>query len=174
MIFPIFLLGILPSSLAVLTLSSIPSPTPTASPGISLNSAIFPSTTKIPNKRCEGDCTFGGTATTLEASIVTSTILSTTSVPCYITTYITNSKTITETIYSTEILTSTITKEGTIFIIQYSPTPILMSTEFTSIMEITNTFWSFWITSTGDYSTSTSSGSEITYGGEVNSNNSND
>ncbi|WVW79067.1 hypothetical protein I302_101030 [Kwoniella bestiolae CBS 10118] len=163
MLLPI-LIFILISPLS-LALSPLPTPTiPSASP------ATLPATTAPPLiKRCEGDhCTFGGSEPTLQASVVTTTIMSTTSVPCYITTYITNSETITETIYSTEIITSTMIKEGTVFIIQYSPTPVLMSTPITSVMQITNTWWSYWLTSSGEGYQDTSKGGETIYGGDSN------
>ncbi|WVQ93364.1 hypothetical protein IAU59_000432 [Kwoniella sp. CBS 9459] len=142
--------------------------TPSASPA-SVTTSHFPAPTAAPIvERCEEEhCSYGGKATTLQADVVTSTILSTTSVPCYITTYITNSETVTETVYSTETITSTVTKEGTVFIIQYSPTPMLKSTPVTSVTEIqvTNTWWSYWMTTEGSAYQVTSKGGEQTYGG---------
>ncbi|WWC64191.1 uncharacterized protein I303_106799 [Kwoniella dejecticola CBS 10117] len=188
MLFNTILLFCLPPCLAALQayptsdsfFTTIPTPTSdatesaTASPALPLNYAALPSPTRTATaaplliERCEGEgeCTdFGSSETTLQASFVTSTIVQTTSVPCYITTYITDSQTITETVYSTEIITSTLTKEGTVFIIRYSPTPVLMSTAITSVMEITNTIWSYWLTSSGETWESTSSGGETIYGG---------
>ncbi|WVF65718.1 hypothetical protein IAT40_000449 [Kwoniella sp. CBS 6097] len=142
--------------------------TASASPA-SVTTSHFPAPTTAPLvERCEEEhCSYGGEATTLQADVVTSTILSTTSVPCYITTYVTESQTITETIYSTETITSTVTKEGTVFIIQYSPTPVLMSVPVTSVTEIqiTNTWWSYWMTTEGSAYQVTSKGGEQTYGG---------
>ncbi|WRT68886.1 uncharacterized protein IL334_005868 [Kwoniella shivajii] len=171
MLFSIFLFLLIPTTFALSVLPT-PTPKPTIASAFPASTTIgIPKPTSPPLvERCEGgDCTFGGTGTTLQASVVTSTILSTTSVPCYITTYITNSETRTETIYSTEIITSTITKEGTVFIIQYSPTPVLMSTPITSVMEITNTWWSYWLTSSGSGYQVTSKGQDSTiYGGGSN------
>ncbi|WWD06481.1 hypothetical protein V865_004571 [Kwoniella europaea PYCC6329] len=157
----------LPLSLAI---SLLPTPTIASASPANLQSSTYPSPTAAPLvERCDEEhCSFGGSESTLQASVVTSTILSTTSVPCYITTYITNSETVTETIYSAEIITSTMTKEGTVFIIQYSPTPVLMSTPITSVMEITNTWWSYWLTSSGDTYQVTSKGGETMYGGDSN------
>ncbi|WVR09193.1 hypothetical protein IAU60_006255 [Kwoniella sp. DSM 27419] len=149
---------------------ALSSPTPSATaPPLASATSQFPSPTLAPViKRCDLEpCSFGGQATTLQASVVTSTILSTTSVPCYITTFVTDSKTVTQTVYSTEIITSTMTKEGTVFIIQYSPTPVLMSTPVTSVMEITNTWWSYWMATEGSAYQVTSKGPEQTLGGGV-------
>ncbi|OCF60290.1 hypothetical protein L486_02970 [Kwoniella mangroviensis CBS 10435] len=153
-----------------LAISPLPTPTIASASPANLQSSIYASPTAAPLvERCDEEhCSFGGSESTLQASVVTSTILSTTSVPCYITTYITNSETVTETIYSTEIITSTMTKDGTVFIIQYSPTPVLMSTPITSVMEITNTWWSYWLTSSGDSYQVTSKGGETIYGGDSN------
>ncbi|WWD21027.1 hypothetical protein CI109_105508 [Kwoniella shandongensis] len=121
-------------------------------------------------KRCaSGDCGGPGGESTLSASVVTTTIVSTTSVPCYITTYVTDSQTITSTVYSTQIITSTMTKEGTVYIIQYSPTPVLMSTLVESVVEVTNTWWSYWLTSGGSAYQITSKGEEKTITGPAES-----
>lgn len=65
--------------------------------------------------RCDdGDCSFGGSATTLQASTVTTTVMSVTSVPCYTTVFVTKGTTTTETVYSTETVTKTETKSGTV------------------------------------------------------------
>ncbi|OCF44927.1 hypothetical protein I317_01206 [Kwoniella heveanensis CBS 569] len=162
------LLGIFLTLAAANPLRPTASVTSSASPA-SVVTSHFPAPTAAPVvERCEEEyCSYGGEATTLQADVVTSTILSTTSVPCYITTYITNSETITETIYSTETITSTVTKEGTVFIIQYSPTPVLMSAPVTQVTEIqiTNTWWSYWMTTEGSAYQVTSKGGEQTYGG---------
>lgn len=121
--------------------------------------------------RCEGgDCTYGGgTETTLQASVVTTTIVSTTSIPCYITTYVTDSTTTTSTVYSTDtkIVTSTLTKEGTVYIYKIKPTPVLMSTTFETTTAITQTLTSFWQTSTGTEYESTVTGETKTINGDV-------
>lgn len=128
-------------------------------------------------ERCESPpCSYGGEAQTPSAQTVTSTIMSTTSVPCYITTYITNSETITSTIYSTETITSTITEENTIYIIKYSPTPVVRSEVYESVIQVTMTGTRMWVetqgegweeTKTGDVKTvDGSSGSGGGYGGD--------
>ncbi|ORY29153.1 hypothetical protein BCR39DRAFT_179195 [Naematelia encephala] len=110
--------------------------------------------------RCgNGDCSFGGTAQTLSAAVVTTTILSVTSVPCYTTEFVTNSQTITSTIYSTDTITSTVTEEGTVYIIQYAPTPILMSSVYESTIALVETLTSFWTGQSGSaYETTYTSG----------------
>ncbi|KAK8843448.1 hypothetical protein IAR55_007105 [Kwoniella newhampshirensis] len=168
----ILLLTLCPTVFAS-ALQSLPTPTtiiPSATPAQPLFSS-FPTPTPAPtpfdlSERCSnGDCGGPGPESTLSASVVTTTIVSTTSVPCYITTYITDSTTVTSTVYSTEIITSTVTKEGTVYIIQYSPTPILMSTLVESVTEITNTWWSYWLTSGGSAYQVTSTGQEQSIGG---------
>jgi len=110
--------------------------------------------------RCDSPpCEYGpGEAQTLSAAVVTSTILSTTSVPCYITTYVTDSTTTTETIYSTETVTSTVTEEGTVYIIKYSPTPVVKSTVYESVLQITQTMTAMWVETEGSYSEETKTG----------------
>jgi hypothetical protein len=117
--------------------------------------------------RCDNPpCDYGGgEATTLQASVVTSTIVSTTSVPCYITTYVTDSTTTTETIYSTEIITSTITEEGTVYIIKYSPTPVIKSTVYESVIQITQTMTAMWVETEGEAYEETKYGDVKTVGG---------
>ena len=120
---------------------------------------ITPSPTLV--ERCDSPpCTYGGTSTTLTAATVTTTVLSTTSVPCYITTYVTNEQTTTSTVYSTETLTSTVTEQGTVTIIHYSPTPLLMSSTYESTLEITQTYTSYWQSVTGTDSETTITGSD--------------
>ena len=124
--------------------------------------------TKALAARCgDGDCTFGGTATTLQAATVTTTILSTTSVPCYITTYVTDSTTTTSTVYSTDTITSTVTKDNTVFVYKYSPTPVLMSSVYESVLEFTQTYTSYWQTESGAAYESTVTGDSNTLGGGV-------
>jgi hypothetical protein len=117
--------------------------------------------------RCDSPpCEYGpGVAQTLSAAVVTSTILSTTSVPCYITTYVTDSTTTTETIYSTETVTSTITEEGTVYIIKYSPTPVVKSTVYESVLQITQTMTAMWVETEGAYSEETKTGDTKTVDG---------
>ena len=147
-------------SLATLTLAapaatpSNPTPTITAKPTV--------------QARCEGgDCEYGGTATTLTPSVVTTTVLSVTSVPCYITTYVTDSTTTTSTVYSTDTVTSTVTKEGTVSIIKYQPTPIIKSSEYTSVIEITQTGTTMWTEDQGSAYEETITGDTRTIDGTV-------
>jgi hypothetical protein len=126
----------------------IPSPFPsaTATPSATLSPGSAP--TLAP--RCEsngGGCDFGATAIPLQASVVTSTILSVTSVPCYITTYVTDSTTITDTIYSTDTVTETMTKEGTVYVVQYEPRPILKTTKVPTVIQVTVDMDSAWLES---------------------------
>jgi hypothetical protein len=147
-------------SLAFITLAT-PFPVPTAQ--TSTIPLLTPTPTIAP--RCgDGDCTFAGTATTLPA---TTTILSTTSVPCYITTYITDSTTVTSTVYSTATITSTVTSEGTVWIYQFSPTPYLFSSTYESTLQITETLTTYWQSDigVGEVSTYTASPTMNTGGG---------
>ncbi|WVO15174.1 hypothetical protein L204_102819 [Cryptococcus depauperatus] len=147
-------------------LSSIPSTTSLATP------TLTPSPTLPGNQnlaaRCTdpGNCGGNGPESGLQANTVTSTIVSITSVPCYITTITTSSTTLISTIYSTETITSTQTKEGTVYIIQYSPTPVVKSTTVKSVLQITQTLTSYWVESQGSYGSSTSKGGESTYSGK--------
>ena len=116
--------------------------------------------------RCDSPpCTYGGEANTLTANTVTTTIVSTTSVPCYITTYLTDSTTTTSTVYSTDIITSTITEKGTVTVVQYQPTPVLMSSTYESVEEITHTSTTFWTETEGSAHAETQTGSVETIGG---------
>lgn len=114
-----------------------------------------------------GDCKYGGTAETLKPDFVTITVLSTTSVPCYITTYVTDSTTITTTVYSTDIITSTVTEKGTVTVIKYQPTPVLKTTVFESVIQITQTATSVWLESEGSAFESTITGDTQTIGGGI-------
>jgi hypothetical protein len=117
--------------------------------------------------RCDNPpCSYDpGPAETLQASVVTSTILSTTSVPCYITTYVTESTTTTETIYSTETITSTVTEKGTVYIIKYSPTPVIKSTVYENVIQITQTQTAMWVETEGEYYEETVTGDTSTVDG---------
>lgn len=120
-------------------------------------------------ERCnDGDCTYGGTAATLTANTVTTTIVSTTSVPCYITTYVTDSKTTTATVYSTDVITSTVTEAGTVTVIEYQPTPILKSSVYTSVIAFTQTATSWWTENQGSAHKETVTGPVQTIGGGTN------
>jgi hypothetical protein len=158
--------------------ADVPSPAPAAPSVLSaqalptftvsypLETPLAQPPTKTLQPRCESPpCSYGGEAQTLSASTVTSTILSTTSVPCYITTYVTDSTTTTETIYSTETVTSTITEEGTIYIIKYSPTPVIKSTVYESVIQITQTQTAMWVETEGAYSEETKTGEVKTVDG---------
>ena len=148
-------------------MASAASPTPTLSTlETPLLEPLHPATkTLLP--RCDNPpCEYGpGPAETLQASVVTSTILSTTSVPCYITTYVTESTTTTETIYSTETVTSTVTEEGTVYIIKYSPTPVIKSTVYENVIQITQTQTAMWVETEGAYSEETVTGDTKTVDG---------
>lgn len=136
----------------------------TATPTTTSPTPTKPQPTLLP--RCENPpCEYDGEAQTLSAATVTSTILSTTSVPCYITTYITDSTTTTETIYSTETITSTVTEQNTVWIIKYSPTPVVKSTVFESVIQITQTQTSMWIETEGGYYEETKTGDVKTVDG---------
>jgi hypothetical protein len=115
------------------------------------------------NPPCGGD----GPTSVLTAQVVTSTIVSTTSVPCYITTFVTNSVTTTSTVYSTDTITSTVTEKGTVYVIKYSPTPVLRSTVLQSVVQITQTYTSMWLESTGSAYEETKTGATETVGGGV-------
>ena len=145
--------------------SSQPTPTYTYVPEIPLSEPTLAARTLLP--RCDNPpCSYGpGSAETLQASVVTSTILSTTSVPCYITTYVTDSTTTTETIYSTETVTSTVTEKGTVYIIKYSPTPVIKSTVYESVIQITQTQTAMWVETEGAYSEETVTGDTSTIAG---------
>jgi hypothetical protein len=147
LLFP-YLLATRASPLAMQT----PAPTP---------SLTGPIATPTLAPRCgDGDCSYGGTANTLTAATVTSTILTTTSVPCYVTTYVTNSATVSSTVYSTQTVTSTVTSEGTVYVYQYSPTPVLFTSTYESVLQVTETLTTFWqsVTGTGYVSTVTDTG----------------
>lgn len=145
--------------------SSQPSPTSIYTHETHLAKPTFAAKTLVP--RCDSQpCSYGpGSAETLQASVVTSTIISTTSVPCYVTTYVTESTTTTETIYSTETVTSTVTEQGTVYIIKYSPTPVIKSTTYESILQITQTMTAMWTETEGAYSEETVTGSTNTIDG---------
>ncbi|CAD6583554.1 MAG: hypothetical protein TREMPRED_003592 [Tremellales sp. Tagirdzhanova-0007] len=147
----------------------IPVPLATATPAPLPNAAIAASHTL--NARCgtEGPCSFGGTDTTLSASVVTTTILSTTSVPCYTTSYVTDSTTTTSTEYSTEIITSTVSEEGTVYIYHISPTPVIMSSVYQSILQVTGSDTTYWTDASGTAYDSTSLGPTATYSGTTDS-----
>jgi len=136
-------------------------------------SSLTPTLTLAPASRAllarcdDGDCTFGGAAETLKADTVTTTVLSTTSVPCYITTYVTDSTTTTSTVYSTDTITSTITQEGTVTVIKYQPTPVLKTSTYESVTQITQTATSVWLESQGSAYESTITGDTKTIGGGV-------
>lgn len=132
----------------------------------SANSHLSPSSTLTPATsaaaptllpRCgNGDCTYpSGPESTLSASPITTTILSTTSVPCYITTITTSSTTLVSTVYSTETITSTVTSDGTVYIVQYSPTPVLMSSTYETVVQVTVPLISYWLTTEGSMVAST-------------------
>lgn len=142
-----------------------PAPTYTYVPEIPLSEPTLAARTLL--SRCDNPpCSYGpGSAETLQASVVTSTILSTTSVPCYITTYVTDSTTTTETIYSTETVTSTVTEKGTVYIIKYSPTPVIKSTVYESVIQITQTQTAMWVETEGAYSEETVTGDTSTIAG---------
>jgi len=145
--------------------SSQPTPTYTYVHESPLLEPTLAARTLIP--RCDSPpCSYGpGPAETLQASVVTSTILSTTSVPCYITTYVTESTTTTETIYSTETITSTVTEKGTVYIIKYSPTPVIKSTVYENVIQITQTQTAMWVETEGSYYEETVTGDTSTIGG---------
>ncbi|KIR28325.1 hypothetical protein I309_02620 [Cryptococcus deuterogattii LA55] len=106
-----------------------------ASPATPLTLTSFPSRTPIPTlmeleERCSSGCG------SLDESPQTTAIVSTTSVPCYLTT------TVISTIYATETITLTITRKGTVYIIEYeyeySPTPVVVySTPVESVLALT-------------------------------------
>lgn len=118
-----------------------------ASPATPLTLTSFPSRTPIPTlmeleERCSSGCG------SLDESPQTTAIVSTTSVPCYLTT------TVISTIYATETITSTITHKGTVYIIEYeyeyeyeySPTPVVVySTPVESVPALTVSWMSFWV-----------------------------
>lgn len=143
----------------------------TAATALAASPALTPtptSHTQDVTKRCnDGECTYGGTAQTLTANTVTTTVLSTTSVPCYITTYVTDSTTTTSTVYSTDIITSTVTEKGTVTVIQYQPTPILKSSTFESVIQITQTGTTFWQEDQGSAYEKTITGDTQTIGGDT-------
>jgi hypothetical protein len=138
-----------------------------------IRSAPYPEPTPVPisntqdlAKRCnDGDCSYGGTAQTLTANTVTTTVLSTTSVPCYVTTYVTDSTTTTSTVYSTDIITSIVTEKGIVTVIKYQPTPLLKSSVYESVIEITQTGTTFWQETTGSAYDETITGTTETIGG---------
>ncbi|OXG78981.1 hypothetical protein C348_04114 [Cryptococcus neoformans Gb118] len=140
-----------------ITFTSFPSPTPTPTP--------TPTLIQLEERCTSGGCGGPGDESTLTAAVVTSTILSTTSVPCYITTITTSSTTLTSTIYSTETITSTKTSKGTVYIIEYSPTPVVYSTPVESVVQFTVSWMSYWVESEGSYGGYTSQGAMTVYGG---------
>lgn len=79
----------------------------------------------------------------------------------------TNSVTTTSTVYSTDTVTSTVTEKGTVYVIKYSPTPVLRSTVVESVIQLTQTYTSMWLESTGSAYEETSTGSTETIGGGV-------
>ena len=145
--------------------SSHPAPTSTYVHETPISEPTLSARALLP--RCDSPpCSYGpGPAETLQASVVTSTILSTTSVPCYITTYVTESTTTTETIYSTETITSTVTEKGTVYIIKYSPTPVIKSTVYENVIQITQTQTAMWVETEGSYYEETVTGDTSTIGG---------
>lgn len=118
-----------------------------ASPATPLTLTSFPSRTPIPTlmeleERCSSGCG------SLDEFPLTTAIVSTTSVPCYLTT------TVISTIYATETITLTITRKGTVYIIEYeyeyeyeySPTPVVVySTPVESVLALTVSWMSFWV-----------------------------
>jgi hypothetical protein len=156
-------LGLAPRQIAT---ASQPTPTFAYANEIPLTEPTFVGFKEL-LRRCDNPpCEYGlGPATTLQASVVTTTILSTTSVPCYITTYVTESTTTTETIYSTETVTSTVTEKGTVYIIKYSPTPVIKSTVYESVIQITQTQTAMWVETEGAYSEETVTGDTKTVDG---------
>jgi hypothetical protein len=70
-------------------------------------------------------------------------------------------------VYSTDIITSTITEKGTVTVVQYEPTPVLKSTTYESVQEITHTSTTFWTETEGSAYTETQTGSVETIGGET-------
>ncbi len=149
--------------LATATASALlTAPTPTATPALGPTSLSNPSPTIA--KRCTTTpCGGPGGETTLSPTVVT--VMTTTAVPCYITSWVTNSTTLTSTVWSTETITSTVSEEGTIYVYYFSPTPMLMSSVYKSVLEITETFTSWWSTEEGSSGASTSTGPTMTISG---------
>lgn len=163
--FSLFLLPVLLTVVSAIVPPAISAPTATPAPVAANIEGPGPTlAARCETPPCSGS---GGPASTLSASVVTSTILSTTSVPCYITTYVTGTTTTTSTVYSTETITSTVTQDGTVFIYHFSPTPVLRSSVYESIISITETKTSVWLETEGSEWESTSTGSTSTYGGAV-------
>lgn len=149
------------------TRSHPPTPPATASP-VTFVSSEAPRATAAPqSKRCDSPpCGGSGPTSVLTAQVVTSTLISTTSVPCYITTYVTDSTTVVSTVYSTAVQTSTVTEKNTVYIIKYVPTPVLRSTVLQTVVEITQTYTSMWLETTGSaYEVTTTGGMETVGGG---------
>ena len=151
------LLTIILSALPLFAQPLTPSPT-------SQQAQVTPAPTL--NARCD-TCTGGSTETTLSAETVTTTIESITSVPCTTTVFVTDSTTTTSTIYSTQTIsmTSTITEEGTVYIVHYQPTPIVQSATYETVIPVTETLTSYWVSESGSGYDSTYTGSTTTQGG---------
>ena len=164
----LFFLALLILNTAASALIPLPIATATATP---LPRAVISASHTLA-ARCgtEGPCSFGGTATTLSAAVVTTTILSTTSVPCYTTFFVTDSTTITSTVYSPETITSTVSEEGTVYIYHFSPTPVIMSSVYQSILQVTETDTTYWTDTSGTAYDSTSTGLVSTYSGNTDTN----
>lgn len=150
--------------LLILLLFPLTLATSRATPSFTFTSFPTPTPIQLEERCTSGGCGGPGDESTLTAAVVTSTILSTTSVPCYITTITTSSTTLTSTIYSTETITSTETSKGTVYIIEYSPTPVVYSTPVESVLQLTVSWMSYWVESEGSYGSYTSQGA-MTGGG---------
>ncbi|KAL7421434.1 hypothetical protein Q5752_004320 [Cryptotrichosporon argae] len=140
------------ASAAARTLSPA-QPTPSASAGAGALVA-----------RCDGGCT-GATEVTLQASVVTTTIESITTVPCYVTSFVTNSETVLSTVYATETVVVTQTIDDTVYVIRYSPTPVLESSAYETVLQVTETAWTYWTAEEGGASELTSTALATTVGG---------
>ncbi|RXK37141.1 hypothetical protein M231_05592 [Tremella mesenterica] len=134
----------IPSRPAPIIVPPTPLPVPTAADRI--------------KERCD---TCSGGEETLTAQTITTTIV--TSIPC--TVYVTDSTTITSYSTQTVSMTETVTQEGTVYVVHYQPTPLIMSTTYETVIPITETLTSMWVTSTGIAYDSTYTGTMTTVGG---------
>ena len=116
--------------------------------------------------RCDNPPCVGGTDVfTSEPATVTEYVNTVVTVPCTTSVYVSNDVTMTSTYYSSETITSTLVEEKTIYIFQYSPTPVVESAVYTTTYGITAAVTSVWEETSGSVYDVTSTGGTATWGG---------
>jgi len=145
---------------AASSIPPIPSRTATSassSSGIATpaQTAAFSAATIAP--RCDSDCaSITYPVSTVPIETITQTVITTLVVPCSTTVFVTDSTTTTQLIYSTEVITETVTSEGTVFVYVYSPTPAVGTKVYTTSTCVPLTLTSYYVTEEGSAYTSLS------------------